>query len=86
MREQKEEKKTGNKFENKKIVLTGFRSTEISEFIEKNGGEATNSVSKNTSLVICVNENETSTKTEKAEKFNVPIITKEQFIKTYMKN
>jgi NAD-dependent DNA ligase len=80
-----EEEEMGDEFSGKKIVMTGFRSGEMIEFIEKNSGEITSSVSKNTSLVICADEADGSSKLLKAKKLNIPIITKSKFIAKYMK-
>ena len=63
--------------------MTGFRSNEISNFIEKNGGTITGSVSKNTTLVICLDKSESSTKLTIAKKFGISIITKEEFEERY---
>lgn len=76
-------KETGNLFTNKKVVMTGFRSNEISDFIEKNGGTITGSVSKNTSLVVCLDKSESSTKLTTAKKLGISIITKEEFEERY---
>lgn len=77
----------GELFKNQKIVMTGFRSLEISEFIEKNGGETSNSISKNTSLLICSDDTDESTsKYQKAKELKIKIMTKSEFINEYMKN
>jgi DNA ligase (NAD+) len=75
----------GDLFDKKKIVLTGFRNAEIVSFIENNGGENSSSVSKNTFLVICADIDEISGKLDKARKLDIPIMTKEQFMKKFMK-
>lgn len=80
-----EEEEIGDKFSGQKIVLTGFRSAEIIEFIEKNSGEVSSSVSKNTTLVICADEADDSSKLLKAKELNIPIITKSKFMAKYMK-
>lgn len=74
----------GDLFDKKKIVLTGFRNAEIVSFIENNGGENSSSVSKNTFLVICADIDESSGKLDKARKLDIPIMTKEQFMKKFM--
>jgi len=68
-----------------KIVVTGalknFTRDGINKFIEENGGEATSSVSKNTSFVI-VGENPGS-KYEKAKKLGIKIMSEEEFLKFF---
>lgn len=83
LREPDEE--VGDTFTGQKIVLTGFRSGEIIEFIEKNSGEVSSSVSKNTTLVICADKADNSSKLLKAKELNIPIITKSKFIEKYIK-
>ena len=51
----KKNKNKNLKFDNQKIVFTGFRSKEIETFINDNGGEVTNSISGNTKLLIYIN-------------------------------
>ena len=80
---EQDDEQVGDKFEGQKIVLTGFRSSEIIEYIEKNGGETSSSVSKNTTMVICADENDTSSKLQKANEFKIPIVTKDAFVKKY---
>lgn len=82
LRKTKKEK-SANIFAGQKIVLTGFRDKGIMEFIEKNGGELAGSVSKNTSLVICIDDTEDTSKLTKAKDLGVPIMTKEKFMKKY---
>lgn len=79
------ETKKGSTMAAQKIVMTGFRSKEISDFIESNGGSVVGSVSKNTTLVLTADEPETSSKLEKAQELNIPIMTKSEFIRKFMK-
>jgi DNA ligase (NAD+) len=74
-----------NIFQNQKIVVTGFRDSAVLEFIEKNGGDISGSVSKNTSLVICIDDTEDTSKLKKAKELKIPIITKTDFINKYLK-
>jgi len=67
-----------------KIVMTGFRSDEISEFIENNGGTISSSVSKNTTLVIYIENEKTQSKLIKAKELNIKTITRNNFEKKYM--
>ena len=75
-------KEKKGKYSGLKLVITGFRDKEFSEYIEKNGGELGNSVSKNTSYVIVNDLNEDTGKVVKAKKLNVPIVTIEEFKKS----
>lgn len=71
-------------FAGKKIVLTGFRDAKIIEFIEKNNGDVMNTVSKNTTFVVCIDKTTKSAKLESAKKFKIPLMTKNEFVSTYM--
>ena len=65
------------------IVMTGFRDKDLEKFIISNGGKITNSISKNTSLLIYSDDSNTSSKLEKAKKLNIEMISKIKFIKKY---
>jgi len=84
LRQSEEIKVETNIFQNQKIVVTGFRDSAVLEFIEKNGGDISGSVSKNTSLVICIDDTEDTSKLKKAKELKIPIITKTDFMKKYM--
>lgn len=76
----KKQKSVKNKlFLDKKIVMTGFRDLKIQEFIELNGGEVTNSISKNTYLLIYKDESKSTTKLTKAKELDVSIIQLNEF-------
>jgi NAD-dependent DNA ligase len=75
----------GDKFSGQKIVLTGFRDKEIIDYVEKNGGEISGNVSKNTTLVVCLDLSKTSSKLNEAKKLKIPIMNKEDFIKKMKK-
>jgi len=68
----------------KNIVLTGTRDKTIIEFLKKIGANQSSSVSKNTFLVIANNKDEDTGKAEEARKLNIPILSVEEFIKTYL--
>ncbi|AYV77039.1 MAG: NAD-dependent DNA ligase [Barrevirus sp.] len=74
-------KKTGNLFQDKKVVFTGFRNKEFEDFIVNNGGSVTTSVSKNTSLVIY--SDPSSSKYTKAIELSIDVMTPEEFKKKY---
>jgi len=68
----------------KKVVITGFRNKDIQKFIEDNDGTVTGAVSKNTELVITVDDAEETAKLKEAKKIGIPIMTKTEFIKKFM--
>ena len=63
------------------IVFSGFRDKELEAWIITNGGEVGNTVSKNTTLVLAKDINESSSKLKKAREYNVPIKNKDTFVK-----
>jgi DNA ligase (NAD+) len=83
----KKEKKLiiiGTKFKNKIIVFTGFRDKTLEEKIVKEGGKLGKSISKNTSILVCKDEetkNGTNSKIKDAKKKNIKILTKDELIK-----
>lgn len=74
---------SSSRFLNKKFVFTGFRDSDLVKFIESHSGSVTNSVSKNTSFVIFDNASSSNAKLLKAQKLDIPIISKSDFIKKY---
>jgi len=70
-------------FKDEKVVFTGFRNKTWNEYIENNGGEVVNSVSKNTTLLVVADENDTSSKLNKAKELGVKIMTADEFKKKY---
>lgn len=68
---------------NEKVVLTGFRSNDIADFIEKNGGTITSTVSKNTTLVIYADATKNSSKLTKARKLGITTMLKKDFENKY---
>ena len=75
--------KVGTKFKDLHIVFTGFRNKEWEELIGSEGGKVVNSVSKNTSMIVCADVNESSSKLDKAKTLKIPVLTKETFAKKY---
>jgi len=67
-----------------KIVMTGFRSDEMTNFIERNGGKVSSGVSKNTTLVVYVEGDKLSSKLQKANDLGIQIMTREEFEKKFM--
>lgn len=85
VKEVKQNKK--NILDNEKIVFTGFRSDDIKEFIENNGGKVSTSVSGNTTILIHADDADTtSSKFKTAKEKGTTIMSKSEFIKKYMPN
>lgn len=73
-------KKTGDKFKDMKIVMSGFRDKDLEKYIEDNGGTIQSGVSKNTTILIIKDESVRDTsKAFKAKELGVQVMTKEQF-------
>lgn len=70
-------------FSNEKIVMTGFRNDDIVNFIENNNGKIASSVSKNTTLVIYIDSDKSSSKLEKANELGIKTITLTDFMTKY---
>lgn len=76
-----ESKLNFNKFKNKTIVFTGFRDKQIENELEKNGSKITNSISKNTDILIASDPTESSNKIIKANELKIEILSKDEFYK-----
>ena len=75
-------KKTGSKYKDMKIVMSGFRDKDLHEIIEINGGTIQSGVSKNTTILIIKDESVRDTsKAVKAKELGVNVLTKDEFIK-----
>ena len=70
-----------NEFNNKKIVLTGFRDKTIEDFITKSGGTCVNTMSKSVYLLIIKDDSYSNTKVDFALKNDINIISLEKFKK-----
>lgn len=68
----------------KTVVLTGTREKNIIDFLKNVGANQGSNVSKNTFLVVAKNKDEDTGKAEEARKLNVPIMSVEEFIQTYI--
>lgn len=66
-----------------KVVLTGFRSDVITDFIENHGGKVSGSVSKNTTLVLYTEKDKTGSKLQKARELGITLMSREEFVKKY---
>jgi NAD-dependent DNA ligase len=63
-------------------VFTGFRDKDIQNALEKIGAKVSDSVSKNTDLVVANDPFELSGKINKANELNIKVISKVDFIKS----
>ncbi len=69
-----------DKLKDLKFVFTGFRNKKIEEFIIKNGGDVTNTISKNTSYLVTSDKNSKSSKIEKAKTLKVKILSPKELL------
>lgn len=76
-------KKTGVKFQGMKIVFTGFRDSKLEEYVTRNGGSISSTVSKNTTLVVYKHGAEDNSKYIKAKELKVNTVLLETFMKKY---
>ena len=67
-----------------KVVFTGFRDAKLKEQVEQRGGKVTTTVSKNTTIVVAANKNDTSSKMSKAKELKLPIYSKDEFKNKYI--
>ena len=68
----------------KTVVLTGTRDKQIIDYLKDVGGIQGSTVSKNTFMVIAKSSEEDTGKAEEARKLNIPILSIDQFIQTYI--
>lgn len=79
------EEKAQSFFKDMVFVITGSvehfsNRSEMKEFIEKNGGKVTGSVTSKTTYLINNDKASTSSKNKKAKELNIPIISEEEVI------
>lgn len=74
---------SGPSFDGQKIVFTGFRNKELEEYIAARGGEVSGGVSKKTTLVVCKDLDEDSSKIKKAKELGVPLAQVDDFIRSH---
>ncbi len=82
-------KKENTALDGKKICITGSLNKyknrdEFIKDIEAYGGKVVSSVSKNTNILINNDIESNSSKNQNAKKFNIPILTEEDFINKYL--
>lgn len=80
----KEEKEKCNTLEGQKIVMSGFRDSDLSNNIEKRGGSIMSSVSKNTTILIVKDSTKETSKIVQARALGVSIFSREEFIDKYI--
>lgn len=78
-------KKEGNLFDGKSICFTGFRDDELENFVVKNGGNVSSSVSSKTFMLVYKDDSaKDSNKYKNAEKYSIKIMSKDEFKKKYI--
>ena len=75
---------TSHPLYNKKIVMTGFRDKQLENAIVEVGGIISNSVSKNTFMLLVDNLNSDSGKAEKARNYKIKMMTPYAFNNHYL--
>ena len=83
-------KPTESKLNGQIVVITGklqqFKNRqELKDIIEQNGGKTTDSVSKNTTILINNDVSSTTTKNLSAKKYGIPILSEEDFIQKFLR-
>lgn len=71
---------------NETIVFTGFRNIEWEQYVKNNGGKITNSISKNTTMLVAKDKNENTSKLNKAKELNIKILSMDEFKQKYNLN
>ena len=82
--EEKTPVKTDHPLYKKKIAMTGFRDKDLEKAIVKVGGIISNSVSKNTFMLLVDNLNSDSGKAEKARSHKIKMMTPYAFNNHYL--
>jgi DNA ligase (NAD+) len=75
--------KKGGLFKDQVVVFTGFRNKDWQDFVESQGGRVTGAVSKNTTLVVYKDGEESTDKYRKAKQFGIKLIPKSKFPEEY---
>jgi NAD-dependent DNA ligase len=73
-----------NNLEGQKIVMSGFRDSELSTNIEKRQGSIMSSVSKNTTILIVKDSSKETSKILQAKSLGISIYSKDEFMKKYI--
>lgn len=72
-------KTASGKFNGQRIIFTGFRDSDLQAIVENEGGEIASSVSNKTTLVVALDPDALSGKTNKARDLGIKIISKQDF-------
>ena len=72
-------KSEGGKFSGEIICFTGFRSKELKERIESEGGCVSESLTKKVTILLTKEKGEQSTKTKKAQEWGIKVMSVEEF-------
>ncbi len=70
---------SSNELANVTIVFTGFRDNNLQTRLEQMGATFGSSVSKNTTIVVAADVNDTSTKLSKARSLGIPVVSRDNF-------
>lgn len=77
----KKETKSNSSFSGFVVCFTGIRLKNEEKIIENGGGEVTNSVSKNTTHLVCKDKKSTSTKILRARQLGITIMDTDEFLR-----
>jgi len=69
---------SGKPLAGKRFVFTGYRDKELQRWLEENGAEVANSVTKDTTAVFARDPNGSSSKLKRARQLNVPVVPAEE--------
>lgn len=81
---EEEEVISKNNLEGQKIVMSGFRDSDLSSNIEKRNGTIMSSVSKNTTILIVKDDAKETSKVMQARALGISIFSKQDFIDKYI--
>ena len=71
--------KAGGPLSGRIICFTGFRSAELKETIEKQGGQVVDSLTKNVTTLVTKEKDSTSSKVVKAKQWGIEVMSREEF-------
>src|SRR6185437_11045500 len=74
----KRRKKAQESINGMKFVFSGYRDPQLEKALQKRGGQISTSVTKDTNLVIVLDTNIITTKTEKAKELGIPIVMRDK--------
>ena len=77
-------KGVGKSLNNMSFLFSGFRDKNLEAEIVERGGEIAGSVNKNLSVLVVLDKTKLSGKIDKAKKFGILILEKEEFLSEYL--